>query len=103
MWFRKGIILGMTGFLPWQDFFLAERERKAHMYMVGTTTKGKSKLMEHCLYQDILAGRGAGVIDPQGDAADDLLRYLASSRGCWGLRRSFAANPRNLDRLVYID
>ena len=56
MWFKKGITLGSTGFFPWQRFFLPEEERKAHLYIVGTTTKGKSKLMEACLGQDILAG-----------------------------------------------
>lgn len=103
MWFKKGIVLGSTGFWPWQRFFLPEEERKAHMYIVGTTTKGKSKLMEHCLYQDIVAGRGAGVIDPHGDLADDLLRYLASRRDFFGFGQPFTADPKNLDRIVYID
>ena len=94
MWWRSGITLGHTGFLPWQRFFLGEGERAAHTYIVGTTTKGKSKFMVSCLYQDVLAGRGAGVIDPHGDLADDLLRLL--------LRRPFW---RRFDwtRLVYLD
>lgn len=100
---KKGIILGETGLFPWERFFLAEEERRVHMYIVGTSTRGKSKLMEHCLYQDIVSGRGAGVIDPHGDLADDLLRYLASRRSFWGLGQSFTADPRHLDRLVYID
>lgn len=103
MWFKKGITLGSTGFFPWQRFFLPEEERRAHLYIVGTTTKGKSKLMEHCLGQDILAGRGAGVIDPHGDLADDLLRYLASQRNWWGLGSRFTDREGNLDRIVYID
>lgn len=103
MWFTKGIVLGRTGFFPWQWLFLSEEERQAHMYIVGTTTKGKYKLMEHCLYQDIVAGRGAGVIDPHGDLADDLLRNLAGRRSFWGLGKPFTADPRHLDRLVYID
>lgn len=73
------------------------------MYIVGTSTKGKSKLLEICLYQDIVAGRGAGVIDPHGDLADDLLRCLASQRGFWGQGKTFAEDPRNLDRLIYLD
>lgn len=73
------------------------------MYILGTSTKGKSKLMENCLYEDIVAGRGAGVIDPHGDLADDLLRCLASRRDAWGFGKTFAADARNLDRLVYID
>jgi hypothetical protein len=99
----SGIFLGSTGFLPWQWYFLSEKERKAHMYIVGTTTKGKSKLMEHCLSQDIFAGRGAGVIDPHGDLADDLIRCLASRRSWLGLGRRFTEDAKNLGRIVYID
>jgi DNA helicase HerA-like ATPase len=99
----SGIFLGRTGFLSWQWYFLSEEERKAHMYIVGTTTKGKSKLMANCLTQDILAGRGAGVIDPHGDLADDLIRCLASHRKYLGLGRRFTEDPKNLDRIVYID
>ena len=32
--------------------------RTAHMYVIGLSGKGKSKLLEYCLYQDIAAGRG---------------------------------------------
>jgi hypothetical protein len=103
MFSRRGIVLGKTGWFPWQRFFLGEGERKTHMYVVGTTTRGKSKLMEHCLYQDITAGRGAGIIDPHGDLADDLLRRLSSHRGMWGMKPPFTDNPTNLDRIIYID
>jgi hypothetical protein len=99
----SGIFLGSTGFLPWQWYFLSEKERKAHMYIVGTTTKGKSKLMALCLRQDIFAGRGAGVIDPHGDLADDLIRCLASHRKYMGFGKRFTEDPKNLDRIVYID
>jgi type IV secretory pathway VirB4 component len=38
--------------------------RTAHMYVIGLSGKGKSKLLEYCLYQDIAAGRGCGLISP---------------------------------------
>jgi hypothetical protein len=34
------------------------------MYIIGLSGKGKSKLLEYCLYQDIAAGRGCGLIPP---------------------------------------
>ncbi|MDP2728673.1 MAG: hypothetical protein Q8P59_14185, partial [Dehalococcoidia bacterium] len=102
MWSKGNIVLGSTGHFPWQRFFLSEEERKAHMYVVGTTTKGKSKLMEHCLYQDVLAGRGAGVIDPHGDLADDLLRCLGSLEDSWDVERPSRLKTF-LERLVYVD
>jgi len=38
--------------------------------------KGKSKLLERCLYQDLAAGRGCGLIDSHSLLVDDLLRLL---------------------------
>jgi hypothetical protein len=40
--------------------------RTAHLYVIGMSGKGKSKFLEHCLYQDIAAGPccgGGSVID----------------------------------------
>jgi hypothetical protein len=34
----------------------------AHMYVIGLSGKDKSKLLEYCLYQDIAAGQGCGLI-----------------------------------------
>jgi putative protein kinase ArgK-like GTPase of G3E family len=36
------------------------------MHIVGTTGKGKSKLLEHLIFQDVVAGRGVALIDPHG-------------------------------------
>ena len=52
--------------------------RTAHMYVIGMSGKGKTKLLEHCLYQDIAAGRGCGLIDPHSLLVDDLLRLLVT-------------------------
>ena len=37
--------------------------RTTHLYVIGMSGKGMSKLLEWCLYQDIAAGRGCGLID----------------------------------------
>jgi len=39
---------------------VAASARTAHLYVIGMSGKGKSKLLESCLYQDIAAGRGCG-------------------------------------------
>jgi hypothetical protein len=57
--------------------------------------KGKSKLLEYCLYQDIASGRGCGLIDPHAQLADDLLRLLAT--------RGIFADCAIRDRLIYVD
>jgi len=48
----------------------------AHLYVIGMSGKGKSKLLEWCLYHDIAVGRGCGLIDPHSLLVDDLLRLL---------------------------
>ena len=69
--------------------------RTAHLYVIGMSGKGKSKLLEHCLYQDIAAGRGCGLIDPHSLLADDLLRLL--------ITRGVLADPDIRSRLIYVD
>lgn len=44
-----------------------------HMHIIGTTGKGKSKLLEHMIYQDAIFGRGVALIDPHGNLAGDVL------------------------------
>jgi len=69
--------------------------RAAHMYVIGMSGKGKSKLLEHCLYQDIAAGRGCGLIDPHSLLAEDLLRLLITEH--------VLDSPEIRDRLIYVN
>ena len=69
--------------------------RTAHLYVIGMSGKGKSKLLEYCLYQDIAAGRGCGLIDPHSLLVDDLLRLL--------IAQGVLANPDIRQRLIYVD
>lgn len=74
---KNEITLGRTGpFFLFPSFRLSEQERATHMYMLGITGQGKSKLLEHMLLQDIRAGRGCGLLDPHTDLARDLLASL---------------------------
>jgi hypothetical protein len=65
------------------------------MYVIGMSGKGKSKLLEWCLYQDIAAGRGCGLIDPHSLLVDDLLRLL--------ITRNVLDDPDIRHRLIYVD
>jgi hypothetical protein len=60
---------------------VAASARTAHLYVIGMSSKGKSELLEWCLYQDIAAGRGCGLIDSHSLLVDDLLRLLIT-QGC---------------------
>ena len=50
------------------------------MYAIGMSGKGKSKLLEYCLYQDDAAGRGCALIDPHSLLVDDLFRLSSPGR-----------------------
>ncbi len=89
------LVLGRTGplaFFP--TYSVPERARSAHMYVVGITGKGKSKLLEHCIFQDIRAGRGCVLIDPHSDLVADVLRYCLSQN---------VLTPKEAHRIVYFD
>jgi hypothetical protein len=93
---KGDLILGRTGPPLFSLAFRLRREQRAtHMYVLGITGQGKSKLLEHCLFQDITAGRGCGVLDPHTDLARDLLAYLAHS--------GFFKELKNRDRIIYFD
>lgn len=62
---------------------LSEQQRSLHTYVIGQTGMGKSKAMETWIIQDILAGRGVGVIDPHGDLFNHLIAWLAKHPEFW--------------------
>ncbi|PID84320.1 hypothetical protein CSB09_01645 [Candidatus Gracilibacteria bacterium] len=62
------------------EFGLQPVDRARHTYIVGKTGMGKSTLLENMIYNDILSGRGVGLIDPHGDLADTILASIPKSR-----------------------
>jgi len=76
-------------------FRVTASARTAHLYVIGMSGKGKSKLLEWCLYQNITAGRGCGLIDPHSLLVDDLLRLLVT--------KGVLADPDIRHRLIYVD
>src|SRR5436305_611234 len=71
---RSAIVLGRNeGGAP---VLLPEHLRLQHAHVIGTTGAGKTKFLEHCIQQDIAAGRGVCVVDPHGNHPDSLYRSL---------------------------
>ena len=99
---KQKIVLGKSGRFGWSRLWIHESERSTHTYVVGITGKGKSKLLEHILFQDIVHGRGCGVLDPHSDLVEDLLHYLHShpkkSEAHW--ERVIYFDPSRKDYLV---
>jgi hypothetical protein len=63
-----------------QPVTATEADRFRHLFVLGQTGTGKSKLMEHMILQDIHAGRGVAVIDPHGDLVEPLLGKIPAQR-----------------------
>lgn len=59
---------------------LTEEERERHMYVIGGTGNGKTTMLFYEILQDIRAGNGVAVLDPHGDLAERILRYIPENR-----------------------
>ncbi len=89
------LLLGRTGKSRYHPkFTISPQVRKFHSYVTGLTGRGKSKFLQNCLVQDIMAGRGCAVVDPHGDLAKDVLRSLVSA--------GYFSDKAAYDRLMYV-
>ncbi|MBT5016875.1 type IV secretory system conjugative DNA transfer family protein [Candidatus Peregrinibacteria bacterium] len=61
-------------------FGIKRIDRRRHLYVVGKSGTGKSKMLELLINADIQAGKGVGVLDPHGDLVDNILKYIPEHR-----------------------
>lgn len=61
-------------------FGIKAKDRTRHVYVIGKTGMGKSTLLENMAVQDIKNGNGLAFIDPHGQTAETLLRYVPAER-----------------------
>ncbi|MDO8551294.1 MAG: DUF87 domain-containing protein [bacterium] len=57
-------------------FGIRREDRRRHLYVVGKSGTGKSKLLELLMLEDIKAGKGFGLIDPHGDLSETVIKHL---------------------------
>lgn len=96
--YASSLCLGRLGPFPLPFFpkvYLSDTERQKHLYVLGITGKGKSKFLEGLILQDILAGRGCGVIDPHSDLVKNVMAHL--------LARGFFDQAENGGRVIHVD
>ena len=55
-------------------------DRRRHLYIIGKSGVGKTKLLELFLRQDISYGHGLCLIDPHGDVIDAMLDFIPQER-----------------------
>lgn len=72
---------GMTNFHNNFDTFGIKRaDRRRHLYCVGKSGSGKSKMLELLIKEDIEQGHGVGVLDPHGDLVDNVMKFIPKER-----------------------
>ncbi len=74
-------LFGITNYHNNFDKFGIKRvDRARHLYTVGKSGSGKSKLLELLIYSDLMNGNGVGVLDPHGDLVDNVLEMVPEHR-----------------------
>jgi hypothetical protein len=82
-------LFGLTNFRGnHQKFGIKRSDRGRHMYIIGQTGAGKSMLLQLLTLSDVYHNQGFAVIDPHGDYATDIMKYIPAHR---------------LDDVVYFD
>ncbi len=74
-------LIGETNFRNQkQKYGIRVDDRRRHVYIIGKTGMGKSTLLENMIFSDIAAGKGVGIIDPHGDLAEAVMRFIPKHR-----------------------
>ncbi|MCB0143399.1 MAG: ATP-binding protein [Caldilineaceae bacterium] len=89
------VFLGTKGLFGLSAVSVPLAEYNTHLYIVGQSGSGKSKLLQHLLFEIISNGWGCGVIDPHSDLINDLLAQLHES--------GWLAKPQNAKRILLLD
>ena len=55
-------------------------DRRRHLYIIGKSGVGKTKLLELMIRQDVTYGHGLCLIDPHGDVIEAMLDYIPKER-----------------------
>jgi len=74
-------LFGLTNFRGAnQKFGIKRRDRGRHLYIIGQTGAGKSGLLQLLTLNDIYHDQGLAIIDPHGDYATDMMKYIPEHR-----------------------
>ena len=74
-------LFGTTTFRQGHVKFGIKREdRKRHLYIIGKSGSGKSFLLNLLTLSDVFQNQGFAVVDPHGDYAQDIMKFIPESR-----------------------
>lgn len=78
---KEMALIGETNYRNEKKVFGLKRiDRRRHLYVVGKTGSGKSKLLELLINADMQSGQGCCLIDPHGDLAAEVLRLVPRAK-----------------------
>jgi len=74
-------LFGVSNFRGTNTVFgIGRRDRARHMYIIGQTGTGKSGLLELLTLSDVYYDQGIAIIDPHGDYAQSILKFIPERR-----------------------
>ncbi|MBP6914039.1 type IV secretion system DNA-binding domain-containing protein [Candidatus Parcubacteria bacterium] len=79
-----------------KKFGIKDDDKRRHVYIIGKTGMGKTELLKNMIVQDILSGKGVGFIDPHGEAAEEILRFVPEER----LKDVIYFNPSDIENPI---
>ncbi len=77
-------------------FGIKRKDRRRHMYIIGKSGVGKSKLLELLIRQDVAYGHGLCLMDPHGDVIEEILKFIPKER----IEDVVIIDPTDLDNPV---
>lgn len=88
------ILFAQTNFRnQMRRFGIKTDDRRRHMYLIGKTGMGKSTVLENMIIDDIRSGRGVAVVDPHGDLAEKIIKFIPTNR----IQDVVYFNPADMD------
>jgi hypothetical protein len=74
-------LFGKTNFQNQQTSFgIKNSDRRRHLYVIGKTGMGKSKLLELLINKDIRSNKGIILMEPHGDLSKEIVNMIPESR-----------------------
>ncbi len=63
-----------------RTFGITRDDRRRHMYIIGKSGVGKSRMMANLAINDIINGEGVAVVDPHGELIELIMKYIPKER-----------------------
>lgn len=109
--FKEWVLLGVNIYKnKYTPVYMKRNDRTRHHYCIGKSGTGKSVYLQTIARQDIWNNDGLCLIDPHGDLAEDMLKFIPKERAkdviyfdAWNEERPMGLNLYEIDSLDEAD